>query len=140
MLLSKEFILITVEVMQYRVPNGTKSQTQSGNVFILHHCYAIIILYTRNELALLAHSFYTCLKHHLMHQLYSSALPWIRGCIYICRLIYLMRIFENFAPGCAYVHVHILADHVTSPIRWSEKLVSCLAASLAKAPKRRRLE
>ena len=31
------------------------------------------------ELASLAHSFYmyTCLKHQLMHQLYSSALPWM---------------------------------------------------------------
>ena len=26
---------------------------------------------TRNELASLAHSYYTCLKHQLMHQLYS---------------------------------------------------------------------
>ena len=36
-----------------------------------------VIYSTRNELASLAHSFYTCLKHQLMHQLYSSALPWI---------------------------------------------------------------
>ena len=31
----------------------------------------------KNERAKRAHSYYTCLKHQLMHQLYSSALPWI---------------------------------------------------------------
>ena len=37
------------------------------------------IEYTRNELASLAHSFYTRLKHLAAnaHQLYSSALPWM---------------------------------------------------------------
>ena len=37
--------------------------------------YNTIFIYTRNELASLAHSFYTCLKHQLMHQqlLYSSS-------------------------------------------------------------------
>ena len=31
------------------------------------HIVDIIIIYTRNELASLAHSFYTCLKHQLIH-------------------------------------------------------------------------
>ena len=34
-----------------------------------------VIIITRNELASLTHSFCTCLKHQLVHQLYSSALP-----------------------------------------------------------------
>ena len=48
--------------------------------------YYYVCIYTRNELVSLAHSFYTCLKHHLiigMRQLYSSALPWIQCCSYI---------------------------------------------------------
>ena len=44
------------------------------------------------------------------------------------------------AAGCICAHVHILADHVTLSISEPEKLVSCLAASLAMAPKRLRLE
>ena len=48
-------------------------------------------------------------------------------------------------PNCAaqpavYAHVDILADHVTLSVGLPEKLVSCLAALLAKAPKRRRLQ
>ena len=41
-----------------------------------NNCYEEVV-FTRNELASLAHSFYTCLKHQLMHQLYSLALPWM---------------------------------------------------------------
>ena len=38
-----------------------------------------------------------------------------------------------------YAHVHILADHVTLPISQPEKLVSCLAASLAKGSQEKTL-
>ena len=42
--------------------------------------------------------------------------------------------------GCVCAHVHILTDHVTLSISLLEKVVSCLVASLALSPKRRRLE
>ena len=54
------------------------SSTRLTDIIIIP---CIIINNTRNELTSFAHSFYTCLKHHLMHQLYSSVLPWIQGCI-----------------------------------------------------------
>ena len=49
----------------------------SQKCFLVQIGMKIIRYITRNELASLAHSFYTCLKHQLMHQLYSSALSWI---------------------------------------------------------------
>ena len=49
--------------------NHNQPVVRSGDI----HPY---IVHTRNELASFAHSFYTCLKHQLMHHLYSSALPW----------------------------------------------------------------
>ena len=57
-----------------------------------------------------AHSFHLHLleKHQLMHQLYTSALPWMMCWSW---LIYLTRIFEKFTIIiCA--HVHILTDYV----------------------------
>ena len=44
------------------------------NIAVIHYPDTECIMHTRNELASLAHSFYTCLKHQLMHQLYSSVL------------------------------------------------------------------
>ena len=43
-------------------------------------------MYTRNELASLAHSFYTCLKHQLIHLtnivLFRSIyIPWVHSCV-----------------------------------------------------------
>ena len=76
------------------------------------------IITTRNELASLAHSFYTCLKHQLMHQLYSSALPWIMlhaWCWILSCNYFLGQIAARGAAGCI-CHVHILADHVTLSI------------------------
>ena len=54
-----------------------------------------------------------------------------------------MGIFEMFAPGCVVsAYVHILADYVTLTFvnKPAEKLITCHAAPLAKAFKRRRLE
>ena len=51
----------------------------------------VSINFTRNELASLAHSFYTCLKHKLMHQLYSSALYSYLGLC--CMLVWPARHF-----------------------------------------------
>ena len=66
--------------------------------------------------------------------------------LYIIMLIYLT---QNFiccvalcicicvcATQCIWVHMHILADYVSNTLS-VEKLVSCLAASFATAPKRR---
>ena len=44
------------------------------------------------------------------------------------------------AAGCVCAQMQIPADQVTLSIGWPEKLISSLAASLAKVPKRRRLE
>ena len=35
----------------------------------------VLLCQTKNEHTLLVYSFYTCLKHQLMHQLYSSDPP-----------------------------------------------------------------
>ena len=50
------------------------------------------------------------------------------------------RLDHGVAPApCACVHMHILADHVTLASQRNSSL-SCVAASLAMAPKKRCLE
>ena len=62
----------------FAVPSGAVLSPNVSTVYILDDDGNIIIVITRNELASLAHPFYTCLKHQLMHQLlYSSSLPWM---------------------------------------------------------------
>ena len=45
------------------------------------YLYIASVTYNKSELVLLAHFFYTCLKHQLTHQLYFSDLPWIQRCM-----------------------------------------------------------
>ena len=73
----------------------------------------LIYTYTRNELALLALSFYTCLKHQLLLAsiivLLSSTLDY--GMHDVGSSV--GQIVARAAQPAVYAHVHILADHVT---------------------------
>ena len=83
--------------------NHNQPVVRSGDIhpYIVHTC-------TRNELASFAHSFYTCLKHQLMHQLYSSALPWKMLYPRLYANLFNANFGEKIATGCAYVHMYIL--------------------------------
>ena len=129
----------------------------SSQQCILTFClHVYVYTNTRNELASLAHSFYTCLKHQLIHltivllrSIYIYTLGSLVVWSFIPRDTLYCRIIHD-RPRCgaarpAQLHhptrmCTSLTDHVTWSISQPKKLLSCLTASLIRAPKKRRLQ
>ena len=99
----------------------TDEDVDAGIILIICSYLAVLTLIQgMSSLRSLIPFIYTCLKHQLMHQLYSSALPWIILCcmhdVGSSVVITFQAQLRRAAWPAVYAHVHILADHVTLSI------------------------